>query len=509
MNARATSMMLIALMVAGPARAQDGGVETDASLEEEQTPEKADPTTGALPMEDPTIQPTRDEDLRVDDELSSEADAEPGSDGEEAAETDTKKEEPTAGALPIEDPTRAPEKEKELEESLDEPGAAEDDEDNVKVVYDQGFLVAVDNWFFISLSGLLQARYTVNYRTDPPTDPDTGIRDKMVTQGFDVARARFTLGIGLTEFVALVMRIGVVAGGDFDFQRAFIDLKWKYFRLRAGLFMQELVGESFINPHNLYFLDYTIMDNVFSPGGSAGVMFTYLRQRFSINLGYSNGLRTGFTEIRDPAKADFAVTVRAQYAWGERGLAGFNQLNVRRGTPFGVRLGVAAHYQDGGRSGGSQPVKIALLTADLGVRGNGWSTMFGFTLGQDSVTDAPGSLEAGEVVTGALSAMGGYFVLESLELYGQYSFVSRPKIQGVLPPTVDEVLTQPSDFHAFGVGFSYWFIPGRDHVKLQSDFIYYLGHETGSTVPSSPLNSIQPNADGSQFSWRIQISAHF
>lgn len=45
-------------------------------------------------------------------------------------------------------------------------------------------------------------------------------------QGFDVPRARFQLGTELTEFVALHLRIGVVDGGDFSVQRAFIDLKW-------------------------------------------------------------------------------------------------------------------------------------------------------------------------------------------------------------------------------------------------------------------------------------------
>jgi hypothetical protein len=71
-------------------------------------------------------------------------------------------------------------------------------------------------------------------KTRSPTDTVTLVREKELTQGFDVPRARFQLGIGLTEFVALFMRIGVVAGGSFSFQRAFIDLKWKYFRIRVA-----------------------------------------------------------------------------------------------------------------------------------------------------------------------------------------------------------------------------------------------------------------------------------
>jgi hypothetical protein len=514
-------MVLVALTLGLPASvgAQDAGVQEPS--EEEPEPEEA-PRVRALPVEDPTRHPARDEGLQVEDDQ----DPAPEGEGDEPEDLLSETQDDqlptglTTGAVPIEDPTlrqsteeeptdeAEPTEEQPPAEPKDEPAAEQDGGSNVEVAYDGGFLLSVDDWFFLTLGGLVQARYTVNYRTNPPTDPDTLERDKQVTQGFDVARGRFTLGIGLTEFVALVMRIGVVAGGSFEFQRAFIDLKWKFLRLRAGLFMNELFAESFINPHDLLFLDYSIVENVYSPGSSAGIMFTYLRPRFSINLGYSNGLRTGFSEIRDPAQADFAVTLRAQYAWGKIGLSGFNRLNSRRGTPFGVRLGVAAHYQDGGRSGESLPVKIALFTADLVVKGNGWSATLMGAVGQDS-TDPTASNEAGEIVTSGVSLMGGYFVLENLEVFAQYSIVTKPKIRGDLPPTVTEELAEPSNFQSFGVGFSYWIIRGHDNVKLSSDFQYFLGREAGSTVPTSPLNSIQPNDAGSQFSWRIQLSAHF
>lgn len=52
-------------------------------------------------------------------------------------------------------------------------------------------------------------------------------------------------------------------------------------------------------------------------------------------------------------------------------------------------------------------------------------------------------------------------------------------------------------------------IPGRDNVKLSTDFRYFLGRSSASTVPSSPLNSIEPNDEGSQFAWRIQLSTAF
>ena len=422
----------------------------------------------------------------------------------------------TTGSLPLEDPTlHASEETAAPEDASESPTESavpqSKDASNVRVRYDDqtGFLLGVDDWFYLALAGLVQARYTVDYRTKPPTDPDTMEREKQVAQGFDVPRARFQLGIGLTEFVALYLRIGVVAGGDFSVQRAFIDLKWKWFRLRAGLFMNELIAESLINPDDLYFLDYSIVENVYTPGGSKGVMLTYLRKRFSINLGYSDGLRTGFSEIRAPQRADFAVTVRAQYAWGESGLAGFNRLTARRGTPFGVRIGVAAHYQDGGRSQGTAPIKIALGSIDLSMRGNGWSVLLSATVGQDA-TSASACTDAGEVVTSGLSLEGGYFVLNDFQIFARYSIVTKPRIQGEPPPTVPDAPTGPlSDFNAFGVGCSYFVIPGRDNVKLSTDFQYFLGRSDGSTVPTSPLNSIQSNDEGSQFAWRIQLSAAF
>jgi len=421
----------------------------------------------------------------------------------------------TTGQLPVEDPTLAEPAETETEEDQEpkkqgEPPTKPEEErgSNVKVVYDHGLLVAVDDWFYLALAGLVQARYSVNYRTKPPTDPETGIREKQVSQGFDVARARFQVGIGLTQFVALYMRIGVVAGGDFSFQRAFIDLKWKYFRVRAGLFMNETDAESLVNPEDLYMLDYSIAQNVFDPGSSKGVMFTYLRKRFSINLGYSDGLRTGFAEIRDPVRADFAVTMRAQYGWGDAGLAGFNRLTARRGTPFGVRLGGAMHYQDGGRSQGTLPVQIILGTIDLSLRGNGWSVLLTLIAGQDA-TNPNETVEAGEVVTTGVALTGGYFVLENLQVFGVYSIVAKPRVQGTPPPNVPPEFSATENFQEFGVGLSYFVVPGRNNVKLSSDFQYFLGRQAGSVVPASPLNSIQRNDAGSQFAWRIQLTAAF
>jgi hypothetical protein len=61
MKARAISTILTVTLLGSsvPAGAQDAGV-GDASTEE-------DPTVGALPFEDPTIEPRRDEDLQVDE----------------------------------------------------------------------------------------------------------------------------------------------------------------------------------------------------------------------------------------------------------------------------------------------------------------------------------------------------------------------------------------------------------------------------------------------------------
>ncbi len=477
-----------------------------------------------LPVEDPTIhgmQRDKPAPEKRDEETTTKSKTldEEESNEKQGSEAD---DEHSAAGLPVEDPTIAgpPEpvgEEEQAEEPTveEKPPSEEDKEDwgqrtRARYRYEGGLLVGVNDWFYLALSGVVQARYSVNYRTKPPTDPETGVREKQVTQGFDVARARFQLGIGLTEFVALYMRIGVVAGGDFSFQRAFIDLKWKYFRIRAGLFMNELIAEDLVNPNDLLFNDYSILENVYSPGGSKGVMFTYLRKRFSINLGYSDGLRTGFSEIRSPARADFAVTLRTQYAWGENGLGGFNRLIARRGTPFGVRVGGAVHYQDGGRSQGTLDVQIMLGTIDLSVRGNGWSLLASVTAGQDARGDGSEERPTYEVLTSSAALMGGYFVLDDLQIFGQYAIVSKPTILGEPPTNAPDVPTgELSLFQSFGVGMSYFVIPGHDNVKLSTDFLYFLGSELGNTTPASPLNNIQPNDEGSQFFWRIQLSAAF
>ena len=106
--------------------------------------------------------------------------------------------------------------------------------------------------------------------------------------------------------------------------------------------------------------------------------------------------------------------------------------------------------------------------------------------------------------------MGGYFVMDDFQVFAQYSIVAKPIIEGEPPPNVpDPDVSKLSNFQSFGIGFSYFVIPGHDNVKLSTDFQYFLGHTSGSSVPPSPLNSISPNDDGSQFAWRIQISAAF
>ena len=99
------------------ARAQDAGVEPPPPAEEEK-PDREPPTAGALPFEDPTIAPPRDQDLEV----------------EEPEAPDR----PTA-AGPVEDPTQHGPRETEPgeePETAEGPAPEKDEGPNVKVVYD-------------------------------------------------------------------------------------------------------------------------------------------------------------------------------------------------------------------------------------------------------------------------------------------------------------------------------------------------------------------------------------
>jgi hypothetical protein len=177
--------------------AQDAAVE-EPQAEDERKPEPPPPTAGALPVEDPTIQPESKEELR---ELGAAEDAKPEDEAAASKEAESEDETGdvdvarTTGSLPVEDPTlHEHEETKEPEEPSPEEGEPADaptpepaEGSNVKVFYgyQTGLLVGVDDWFYLSLAGLVQARYTVNYRTKPPTDPMTLEREKQVSQGFD------------------------------------------------------------------------------------------------------------------------------------------------------------------------------------------------------------------------------------------------------------------------------------------------------------------------------------
>ncbi len=172
-------------------------------------PDDSKPVGEKLPLEDPTI--VQEAETPPEDAAPEASEADP--DGEPTEEktplrldTDA---EPTVGRLPVEDPTLDTSDAKELGPSTDDDAQVDPDDGDageydekdttderdeapaepaekdpsdwgqpVKVMYgyQTGLLVGVDDWFFLTLAGLVQARYAVNYRTEPPNDPTSGDR---------------------------------------------------------------------------------------------------------------------------------------------------------------------------------------------------------------------------------------------------------------------------------------------------------------------------------------------
>src|SRR4029453_18188638 len=108
----------------------------------------------------------------------------------------------------------------------------------------------------------------------------------------------------------MFLRIGTFADGAVQFQKAYVDLKYNRWRLRAGQFSERLIAEGDFNPTDLLFTDYSEVESFYEPGATQGVGGTYDDDTFTVDVGASDGLRAGFAEFQAPIEADYAVFTR-------------------------------------------------------------------------------------------------------------------------------------------------------------------------------------------------------
>jgi hypothetical protein len=341
-------------------------------------------------------------------------------------------------------------------------------------------------------------RYTLNYRTDSPAD------ERNVSSTFSVPRGRLWVGVGITPHAEAFIRLGSTPTGEIKLERAFADFVFWKLRVRFGRFFLSMRIPDDFSVHFLQSVDFSSTDNVFDPGSAQGAQVHLAHDWLRATLSITDGLRTGFSEILNPFKADVAVTgrveLRALGDWGQFA----DTVSWLPGRPA-LKVVLAAHYQTGGATGKSTDADLVYLTGGLHAELWRFSLVLDGTWLYLEYLDETQPQGASFWQLG-LVAQAGALIVEHLELWARFDAVFS---DGVVRPALATMRPGTTDFRTVSGGVNFYLLPPTHRVKLQLDFQYMFDPQSTSLVPAWLANGVLATDTGQQWALRAQTVVSF
>ncbi|MFO0961665.1 MAG: porin [Phycisphaerales bacterium] len=371
--------------------------------------------------------------------------------------------------------------------------------DGATAGYDKNFFIASpDGNFRLNIEGQLQVRYAYNYMPSAALAGANADRSQVQNEyGFELRRVKLNFfghvfDPSWTYRMQLAYeRDGQLSGTPLSFEDVFIQKAFEGgFYVRFGQWKNAFNYEEFASSRTQQFAERSLVNQYYSTKFVQGVMLGWESEALRLYGSYNDGggnrnMQVIQTGTGNPT--EWAFTGRAEYklagAWGA-----FKDMQGWRGSDFGAMLGLAANWQ---RSGGDAPTNKATVgngnipnttgtgtvetqftnltyTADLNLRGDGWSAWAAFLgnylYGGGAAVNARGvndSLSYGVVV------QGGYFLTDALELVARYEglwVVSDNTNTAQANALIDQSL------NILTIGANYYF--AKNAVKLTLDAGY-------------------------------------
>lgn len=369
----------------------------------------------------------------------------------------------------------------------------------------------------IAIGGLVQFRYTANFRDD-----DVGENDDF-THGFSLPRTqlRFSGNLINPDFEFYVQ-------GDFSTRQAVptmeepngngdIDmfgqmpgtftLQDAFFRytfengmfVQAGQMKAPLLFEELVQPEYQLTADRSITNNFFSGGRTQGVALGYRDEAFSVVGVVNTGAMQDNTDFFASTNADIGLTVRGDFLIGgdwER----FNSFTSWRGSDFASKIGGAIHWQTGGDTGiGTEDIDLLVYTLDASVEGDGWNAFAAFIGQYIDLED--------DVNNFGLVAQGGIFVTEQAELFARYDGIFFDS--DIMPADSDD------NQNFITVGGNWYFTPMSHAAKLTGDVVIGLNETADMMNAFGELGGLDSrtgilgNPSSGEVAVRLQLSTTF
>ena len=210
-------------------------------------------------------------------------------------------------------------------------------------------------------------------------------------------------------------------------------------------------------------------------------------------VAFSDGLNSDNTAYNSAAEADYALTARAEFKFGDADWKAFDQFTSFRGGPKGAMLGAAAHWQSAGDTNPAlaDPEELFGLTADLSVLGGGWNAFAsGVYMSSDDGTDD--FHDFGAVV------QGGYFFTDQIEGIARWSAVF-----------ADGDRTADDDYSDLALGVNYYMVPESHAAKFTAAVVYAFDATTDSIVSTSTGHNLLPDSEDGQIALTFQVQLLF
>ena len=355
------------------------------------------------------------------------------------------------------------------------------------------FLQSADGNFKLNIKGQIQVRWTLNRAKDLPTEYGfENRRTKLSFEGHVIDPSwRYKIKYafannseaGQLEDAWIMKDLSDLADG--------LD----GLAVKLGAFKAPWLREELVSSSKQLTLDRGVVNEYFNQDYSKGVQLGYEAESWRVSGWYGDGLnaiglgyRNSDTTNWNSNATRWAFAARGEYklegSWSQ-----FKDFSSFRGDDFGVLFGVAVMGQKFKSNStvaqlyanGTGALQYG-LTGDVTVDFGGGSLFASFIWQRStSAATANGSMETTD--PWGVTVMGGYFVTETIELFGRYEYLDYDVSTSTLPG---------SKFNGFTLGMN-WFLAGKA-VKFTTDW-------------SINLESFGTNADRlSGIGWRQDIN---
>ena len=341
----------------------------------------------------------------------------------------------------------------------------------------------------LDLGVQLKFRYDVNLRDDD------ALGDDDTTLGFSMRRAKVEGSGVITDsiegkFVITFDR----STGDTVLEDVLVE--WEIndtLSATIGQFKLPFAREEFITSKRQLFHERSSANETFNQDRSQGVQLNLAADTWRAALALSDGFNTDNTAFNSDAEADYAVTARAEFKFGDADWKAYNQFTSFRGASAGAMIGAAAHWQSAQDTNPALPDNAEMLglTADASYMADGWNLFGSFVwMNQDDGTDDFDDM--GVVV------QGGLFFTDQLEGIARWS--------AVFP---DSNRANDQDYSDLSLGMNYYIVPESHAAKFTAAVVYSFDATSESIVSTSTGHNLLASDEDGQIALTLQLQLLF